>query len=831
MALAWKGTVRTARVRRAGRGVRFPACVAWLALLLSSAVAGAAEYTIGAPPAWVHVAETLDVAAAAPEGQVSDGAWYLLTDTQQRIDAKGRTIYRRIAAKALSAKGVESIADIGIRFDPAWSTLTLHSIDVVRDGRVIPKLATAQVRVLQRETALDYRIFDGTRTASVFLDDVRVGDVVDYSYSIDGANPVFGGREAGSALLQYTEPVERLRVRLLYPARRPLSIALRNTQMQPASTRNGSEHVLEWDLHRVAARTVEDGTPGWHDTRPLLQWSEYADWAAVATWAWPLYESSQRPSATVNAEARRIVRDLPTESEQRMLAVLRFVQSEIRYLAISIGPGSHAPNAAERVLERRFGDCKDKAQLMIAMLSALGIEARAALVDTALQRGVRDLQPSPNAFDHVVVRVRIGDRIYWLDPTRSPQNGDAAHLQQANHGVALIIDPATSTLADMQGTPIARRTVTGIIDASAGFDQPVDYTVTTVAEGARADGLRAELAASGLDRLQQQYLNFYARYYPDIESAAPVRITEDASANRVTTVESYRIARYWTKDGDTRRADIETPDLDEVLRQPAVVVRHAPLQLAHPQELLHHTELRLPEAWSLDAETTRVDDPAFLFERSTRLDGRRILITDHFQTRVAEVSGADTPRYAANLARAQQETGLRLTWRAPDTREGSALQRVQLADWPALADAAGVVDRGGDVRVSTRSTRRWRAGRSAPAGNRRLAVAAGSRRVARAAAPAPRPARPGRDLRCFHLVPADHLRQRVLQPAVGADRVVRTRRQQRLAGVFAAALADVLPASPRRAAALHRRARGRPVPARARSVAEQRGHGQRRRTP
>ncbi len=449
--------------------------------------------------------------------------------------------------------------------------------------------------------------------------------------------------------------------------------------MASGSTRNGDERVLEWDLHRVAARTIEDGTPGWHDTRPLLQWSEYADWAAVATWAWPLYESSQRPSATVRAEARGIARDLPDKPEQHMLAVLRFVQSEIRYLAISIGPGSHAPNAAERVLERRFGDCKDKAQLMIAMLSALGIEARAALVDTTLQRGVRDLQPSPNAFDHVIVQVRIGDRFYWLDPTRSPQNGDAAHLQQANYGVALIVDPATGTLADMQDTPIARRTVTGVIDASAGFDQPVEYTVTTVAEGARADGLRAELAASGLDKLQQQYLNFYARYYPDIESAAPVKITEDASTNRVTTVESYRIAHYWTENGDTRQADIETPDLDEALRQPAVVVRQAPLQLVHPQELVHHTELRLPEVWSLDAETTRVEDPAFLFERSTRLDGKRILITDQFQTRMAEISGADTPRYAANLARAQQETGLRLTWRKSAARESSALQRF---NWP-----------------------------------------------------------------------------------------------------------------------------------------------------
>lgn len=627
----------------------------------------------------VEKSPLIDVAVT--KGEVNDGIGYLLTDQQNRIDANGRSSYRRIASKAINAKGVESIANIEIRFDPSYSTLTLHSIDIVRGGHVIPKLPTAQVRVLQRETSLDYRVFDGTKTASVFLDDVRVGDVVDYSYSVRGSNPVFGGREFGAAPLQYSDPVARLRVRLLAPAQRLLAIESRHAGIEPTVAERGGERIHEWDLHDVAAQIVEDGTPGWYDARPMVRWSEYPDWGAVARWAWPLYETA-RIAAPVRAQAERIAREVSSDPAERMLAVLRFVQGEIRYLAVSIGPGSHAPSGPERVLERRFGDCKDKARLMVAMLSALGIEARAALVATERERGIGDLQPSPGVFDHVIVRARVGGREFWLDPTRPPQEGDSEHVRQADYGLALIVDPATRALSPVpqSARTLSRRSITTVFDTSHGLDATVDYTITTKAEGGRADALRAELATTNREALQQQYLNYYARYYPKIAVAAPIEVIEDAPNNRVTTIEHYRIDDFWTDAGDRRQATIEVPEVDDLLRQPSAVVRKSPLRLSHPQEFSQQTEVLLPEDWTVTPETTRVEDAAFLFERRTQGGGRRIVIEDRYQSRTDEIPAADVVRYAGNLAHALEATGFQLTYRATASKNGgSALERF---NWP-----------------------------------------------------------------------------------------------------------------------------------------------------
>ncbi len=109
-------------------------------------------------------------------GQISGGTYFLLSDVQ--INTKGnRSSYRRYASKAINAAGVDSLATIEIGFDPSYQTLELNAIDLIRGGRTISKLAEATLRVLQRETELDRRIYDGSKSATIFLEDVRVGDI------------------------------------------------------------------------------------------------------------------------------------------------------------------------------------------------------------------------------------------------------------------------------------------------------------------------------------------------------------------------------------------------------------------------------------------------------------------------------------------------------------------------------------------------------------------------------------------------------------------------------------------------------------------------------
>jgi hypothetical protein len=267
-------------------------------------------------------------------------------------------------------------------------------------------------------------------------------------------------------------------------------------------------------------------------------------------------------------------------------------------------------------------------------------------------------------FNHVLVRARLDGRDYWVDPTRAPQKGDLAHLYQPDYGYALVVDTATRALTPMSSTAgnAYKRTIHAVFDATAGLDQPVLYTITSVLEGASAEALRNTLASENREELQNRYLNFYARYYPNITVKAPFAVAEEESANRFTMTEHYLIPNFWkyAEKKKRREAEINSPDVEEYLRRPRESVRHAPLSVAHPVDLTLTTEVVLPERWDIKPEQTAVDDPAFEFKRSISAKDKLLILTDRFQSRVDHIAPSETTRYNDNLDRARAAVGYEL---------------------------------------------------------------------------------------------------------------------------------------------------------------------------
>jgi transglutaminase-like putative cysteine protease len=634
-----------------------------VALLGAVALPGAQAQNVvpvrTAAPSWVEPI-TPDLAAVAPAEQTSQGQYFLLADEQVRVDGKQRVVYRHYATRALTVQGLESLANLEIRFDPSYQELSLHQIAVWRAGQPINKLRSARVRVLQRETELETLIFDGSRTASVFLEDVRVGDVVEYAYSLRGHNPVFGQWQSGRFGLQWNVPIARVFARLVWPQGRALHVRPREGAAEPVrldSPALPGTTEYRWDLREVAGRRVENDAPSWFDPYPVVEWSEFKNWSAVVKWALPLYRLPAQAPAAVQAEIERISAAHPP-GESRLMAALNFVQREIRYLGVEVGAGSHAPSPPSTVLARRFGDCKDKALLTTALLRGLGIAADVALVNTSARHAIDGWQPGPYAFNHVVVRAKLGAQTWWIDPTRPPQAGPLSKITQAEHGLALVVAESSTALVPMAGESarLHRREMSVLFDASAGLDKPVQYTVTTVAEGPAAESLRASLSTQSRDKIESEYLNFYAGYFGDIKSVAPLKVTDDTAANRITVTEHYVTSKFWQRSEKKKRleASIEVPDIFSHLRAPRTQVRNSPLFLSHPVELQHVTEVRLPRPWNVKPDAVHINEPAFELKREETWAGSTLRLTDLYRSRVNHLEATAVARYATGLEEARR---------------------------------------------------------------------------------------------------------------------------------------------------------------------------------
>ena len=659
----------------------------WMAALMPAA-ARPADYTVGPAPAWV-VSVAPGTSTPDQVSRASNGELYLLTDTQVLAGGEHHVTYRRVVTTALNANGVDAVANIEIPFDPAYQTLVLHSLDIVRNGHVISKLKTARIQVLQRETELDARVYDGTKTVNVALDDVRIGDTVDYSYSTTGRNPVFKANEFGTATLQFAVPVARVYVRMLSPLGKRIAFAARNTSMTPAvSEHDGlSDHV--WDVTNPTVLKVEDDAPDWYSPYAEVSWSEFADWMAVVQWAQPLYEVPATLSPALQAQVDHIAKSEPTPAG-RMLAALRLVQSEVRYLGVEIGLNSQAPNPPALVYARRFGDCKDKTLLTLTLLKHLGVEAHAALVNTTFQRGLADVLAAPGMFDHVLVQARVDGKVWWIDPTRDTQNADLQHLVQPDYGLALVVDPHTKGLTAMArpSPSAAGRHLNVVFDASAGLEKPVRYSVETTATGSVAESLRAYVSSTNLADLQKKYLNFYAAGYPHITVAAPLQVRDDGPNNRLVTKETYDIADILTYSNDRKEhyLTIHLRDIEQLLFEPSVTVRKSPLRLSYPQDVSQDTDVLLPASnWKVEPGTTVIDDPAFRFEQTVKLEGTHLFITEHYQALTDEVAAKDMPRFVSDLERARNIDGYQFTWRDASPAAVSTADKASVLDrmnWP-----------------------------------------------------------------------------------------------------------------------------------------------------
>ena len=116
----------------------------------------------------------------------SDGMVDLVVEDQ--INLQFQSVYHRRAYKILSEAGVQNNSQISLNFDPNYQELNIHTIQIIRDNHVINQLDLSKINTVHQEKDLQKFIYNGTLTAVMILEDVRKGDIIEYSYTEKGFN-------------------------------------------------------------------------------------------------------------------------------------------------------------------------------------------------------------------------------------------------------------------------------------------------------------------------------------------------------------------------------------------------------------------------------------------------------------------------------------------------------------------------------------------------------------------------------------------------------------------------------------------------------------------
>jgi tetratricopeptide (TPR) repeat protein len=419
----------------------------------------------------------------------------LISEDIQVNLADGLDLYDHREIQLLTQEGLAA-GNVQLVWNPDTDVLYVHHLLIRRGKDTIDVLASGQTfTVIRRETNLERAMLDGALTAMMQPEGLQVGDIVNLAYTVKRRDPTMRGQVESFNFLRPGK-MGRLRIRYVWPTSRPVRWRKTSDMPEPKIAKTTAETEVVFDEPEAELPKLPELAPARYSNIGQIEVSGFKDWAEVSSLMAPLYDKAAMlgPKSALKAEAAKIAA-ASSDPKVRAAAALKLVQDRVRYLYQGMNFGAYVPADADVTWGRRFGDCKGKTALLLALLKELGVEAEPAFVSTVVGDGLDERLPLMEVFDHAIVRARIGGKTYWLDGTRVG-DADLDRLEVPSFRWALPVQASGATLEKLVVAPLDvpshERAIR--LDATAGLNAPAPAHIEERVRGDAATVVQRALA-------------------------------------------------------------------------------------------------------------------------------------------------------------------------------------------------------------------------------------------------------------------------------------------------------------------------------------------------
>ena len=461
--------------------MRFRIALLCGAVLVPGTAAAGDSVLTGAAPAWVAEAslDAVDIKTAPMQ---------LIADYQHRLEDGVVRSYYDTAVRIDNSQSLMNQNTVSIGWLPDKGDLTVHRLEIYRDGETIDLLGgDAKFDVIRREQGLEARLLDGELTATMAIPGLRVGDVLRTAYTVSIDDQALGDEVQ---VLQFlgSEPwrVGMGRAVVSWPEDEEIYWKAEDQAALAEPTLREGYRYLEVELPLAEARPMPLDAPARYHRPAVLRVGSFTDWNELSRVMAPHYLAAAEVPAdsAVARQAEEIMRKASAPLERAALAT-RLVQDEVSYLLDGLDGGNYLPQEAAFTWDKRYGDCKAKSVLLLALLKRMGIEAEAVLVATRGGDALPELLPVPGDFDHVIVRARIDGVDYWLDGTSTATRlANIGNVPPFHYALPLRTEGADLAAMNQRDKTEPDMKMMAQADHSAGIDMPQLFTMTMEVSGA-----------------------------------------------------------------------------------------------------------------------------------------------------------------------------------------------------------------------------------------------------------------------------------------------------------------------------------------------------------
>jgi tetratricopeptide (TPR) repeat protein len=387
-----------------------------------------------------------------PARFAGDASVVLLDLKVTRVHANGLgQVFVERVVRILDERGAREEAEQAVRYTPDSQMVDIRAARVIGPGGEVREAGARDDETMSEPW---YGIYYDVRAQLVRFDRLAPGDVIDFEYTISDTARENQLADYFGDLHYFQEETPRLEsvYAVLAPKTRPLYF---NQPALPGLVHSerdrGGEHYYEWRARAVPKIEIEPGMPGLSEASAYVHVSTFKSWNDVAVFYGRLVAPQLLVDGPMRAALARAITGAPSELE-KVKAIYDLVVRSTRYVGLEFGIHGFQPYRTTQVFSRKFGDCKDKAALLVTLLREAGIPARMVLVRTRRGGDLAAYPASLAVFDHAIAYVPKYD--LWLDGTA--EFAGSTELPYADQGVLVLPLGDESGKATLVRTPIAQ---------------------------------------------------------------------------------------------------------------------------------------------------------------------------------------------------------------------------------------------------------------------------------------------------------------------------------------------------------------------------------------
>ena len=365
------------------------------------------------------------IISATQEKYPLAGAVIILADEKMKLLSDNTLVYDlHFMVKILNERGKNDFSEIVLGYDSTYEKVEIEYARTIKPNGEVVAVGEKDIRDVSRY--LNFPLYSNARARIISMPEISEGAIVEYKIRTTQSQLINKDDFDIAYNLQETEPVVSSRFSISIPKNRNLRIKPlnpeynpKNFNLSPLITETEEDKIYRWEFKDIPQIEAEPNMPPKAEINPVILASTFDSWEEIYKWWYGLSKDRIALDKAITDKVSELIQGKQAP-EDKIRAIYNYCVQEIRYVGIEYGQAGYQPHPASEIFKNKYGDCKDKAILFIAMLKAAGMEAFPVLIGTRGTPAMEDDFPAVN-FNHCIAAVELNNELIFLEITAAMQ--------------------------------------------------------------------------------------------------------------------------------------------------------------------------------------------------------------------------------------------------------------------------------------------------------------------------------------------------------------------------------------------------------------------------